>query len=151
MFKTLFASRAARLFGAAAAAGVASLSWAQPAAPGSPSGPAPSPASGYRSAFEGYRPFVDEEAIPWQQANDTVRQVGGHAGIFGSQGDHGSHGGHAAHAASPTASGSAAEASAATPPAATGGQQTREAARRKVEQGSDQPHGHEGHGGSSGR
>lgn len=40
--------------------------------------PAPAPAlTGYRSAFEGYRPFAQEEVQPWKQTNDTVREVGG--------------------------------------------------------------------------
>jgi hypothetical protein len=31
----------------------------------------------YRSALEGYRPFADEEPVPWKQANDTVGRIGG--------------------------------------------------------------------------
>ncbi|WP_076997263.1 hypothetical protein [Variovorax sp. KK3] len=31
----------------------------------------------FRSAFDGYRPFVEEKAIPWKEANDTVRARGG--------------------------------------------------------------------------
>jgi hypothetical protein len=35
------------------------------------------PTLGYRSAFEGYRPFKQEEVQPWAQSNETVRQAGG--------------------------------------------------------------------------
>jgi hypothetical protein len=31
----------------------------------------------FRSALDGYRPFKDEQAIPWKEANDTVRARGG--------------------------------------------------------------------------
>jgi hypothetical protein len=31
----------------------------------------------YRSAFEGYRPFGDEPAVPWREANDAVGRIGG--------------------------------------------------------------------------
>lgn len=31
----------------------------------------------YRSAMEGYKPFVDEKPVPWKEANETVRQRGG--------------------------------------------------------------------------
>ena len=34
----------------------------------------------YRSAFEGYRPFAEQELRDWRKANDEVRQAGGHAG-----------------------------------------------------------------------
>lgn len=29
------------------------------------------------SAFDGYRPFSDPDPVPWPEANETVRQVGG--------------------------------------------------------------------------
>lgn len=31
----------------------------------------------YRSALEGYRPFAEEQPVPWKQANDTVGRIGG--------------------------------------------------------------------------
>ncbi|OUM01021.1 hypothetical protein [Variovorax sp. JS1663] len=31
----------------------------------------------FRSAFDGYRPFKDEKAIAWKEANDAVRARGG--------------------------------------------------------------------------
>jgi hypothetical protein len=31
----------------------------------------------FRSAMEGYKPFVEEKPIPWKQANETVHQRGG--------------------------------------------------------------------------
>lgn len=34
----------------------------------------------FRSAFEGYRPFVDQEWRDWREANEEVRAAGGHAG-----------------------------------------------------------------------
>ena len=45
-------------------------------------GQSPTPAPGAtpfesRSAFDGYRPFGQEEVQPWKQTNDTVREVGG--------------------------------------------------------------------------
>jgi hypothetical protein len=39
--------------------------------------PADPPALPFRSAFEGYRPYTDEKAIPWKEANETVYQRGG--------------------------------------------------------------------------
>ena len=32
----------------------------------------------YQSAFEGYRPFAEQELRDWRKANDEVRQAGGH-------------------------------------------------------------------------
>jgi hypothetical protein len=48
---------------------------AQPA-PAAPAQPAPAPL-GYRSAFEGYQAFGDEKPVPWKDANDAVRAIGG--------------------------------------------------------------------------
>lgn len=48
---------------------------AQPAAPTVPA--APAEASGYQSAFEGYRPFSAQDVGDWRQANETVREIGG--------------------------------------------------------------------------
>jgi hypothetical protein len=46
----------------------------QPAAPSSSL-----PASGYRSAFSDYRPFVPDEPMKnWRSANDEVRDAGDH-------------------------------------------------------------------------
>lgn len=38
------------------------------------------PAVEYRSAFESYRAFNDEELRDWRGANDEVGAAGGHAG-----------------------------------------------------------------------
>ena len=38
---------------------------------------APPPVLTYKSALEGYRPFVDEKSIPWREANETVYRRGG--------------------------------------------------------------------------
>ena len=32
------------------------------------------------SAYEGYRPFREEEMVPWVEVNDEVRRLGGHMG-----------------------------------------------------------------------
>ncbi|VTU44684.1 hypothetical protein [Variovorax sp. RA8] len=44
-----------------------------------PSEPPPTqpPTLPYRSAFEGYRSYAEEKAIPWKEANDTVHLRGG--------------------------------------------------------------------------
>lgn len=40
--------------------------------------PEPQPRLGsYRSAFEGYRPFGDQPAVSWREANDAVGRIGG--------------------------------------------------------------------------
>ena len=31
----------------------------------------------YRSAFENYQPFAEEKVLPWKEANDAVRAIGG--------------------------------------------------------------------------
>ncbi len=38
--------------------------------------PAPAP-GGWRSAFEGYRPFNEAPVASWREANDTVGRIGG--------------------------------------------------------------------------
>jgi hypothetical protein len=38
------------------------------------------PAVEYRSAFEGFRPFREEELQDWRGANDEVGAAGGHGG-----------------------------------------------------------------------
>ncbi len=35
----------------------------------------------YRSAFEDYRPFREQELAPWRRVNEEVARVGGHAGV----------------------------------------------------------------------
>lgn len=47
---------------------------AGPSTAPAPQGSAP---AAFRSALDGYRPFSDEKQIPWKEANETVRQVGG--------------------------------------------------------------------------
>jgi hypothetical protein len=44
------------------------------------------PAVEYRSAFEGYRPFAEQEPRDWRNANEEVRTAGGHAGPKPGQG-----------------------------------------------------------------
>ena len=58
---------------------VAALTAVAQTAP-APAAPAASEAQAplfFRSALDGYRPFKDEQAIPWKEANDTVRARGG--------------------------------------------------------------------------
>ncbi|MBA2673794.1 hypothetical protein, partial [Ramlibacter sp.] len=31
----------------------------------------------FRSTFEGYRAFTEEKVVPWREANDNVRRIGG--------------------------------------------------------------------------
>lgn len=53
-----------------------------PASPIAPATAAPAshatpPALTFHSALDGYQPFVEEKAIPWKEANDTVYRRGG--------------------------------------------------------------------------
>lgn len=59
------------------ASGVAAAQQALPH-PGDPK--AKVPAVEYRSAFEGYQPFADQEAAAWRRANEEVGAAGGHFG-----------------------------------------------------------------------
>jgi len=34
----------------------------------------------FRSAFEGYRPFAEQDLADWRKANEEVAAAGGHAG-----------------------------------------------------------------------
>lgn len=40
------------------------------------------PVSDYQSVFAGYRKAAFDEKLDWKQANDAVRDVGGHAGAM---------------------------------------------------------------------
>jgi hypothetical protein len=58
--------------------------FAQPTSPISHPSPAPAASAitqanttPYRSAFESYQPFAEEKILPWKEANDTVRAIGG--------------------------------------------------------------------------
>jgi hypothetical protein len=51
-----------------------------PVQPPANRGAAPPPT--YQSAYEGYRPYVEEPLAPWREVNDTVERVGGHAGVL---------------------------------------------------------------------
>lgn len=44
------------------------------------------PAVEFRTAFEGYRPFAEEEQQDWRKANEEVGAAGGHAGLRPGQG-----------------------------------------------------------------
>lgn len=39
----------------------------------------------YRSAFEGYRPFAEQDLANWRRSNDEVGAAGGHAGLLRGQ------------------------------------------------------------------
>lgn len=42
-----------------------------------PASAAPAPTVNYRSAFEGYQPFNDQQVGSWKDANDNVGRIGG--------------------------------------------------------------------------
>ena len=44
------------------------------------------PAAQFRSAFEGYRPFAEQELADWRKANEEVAAAGGHGGHRPGQG-----------------------------------------------------------------
>ena len=44
------------------------------------------PSVEFRSAFEGYRPFVEQERRDWREANEEVGAAGSHAGHRPGQG-----------------------------------------------------------------
>jgi hypothetical protein len=44
------------------------------------------PATEFRSAFEGYRPFAEAEPRDWRKSNEDVGKAGGHAGHKPGQG-----------------------------------------------------------------
>ena len=44
------------------------------------------PAAEYRSAFEGYRTFAEQDLRDWRKANEEVGAAGGHAGHKPGQG-----------------------------------------------------------------
>jgi opacity protein-like surface antigen len=47
---------------------------------------APVPGATYRSAFEGYSAFADQDLSDWRKANEEVGAAGGHAGHRPGQG-----------------------------------------------------------------
>lgn len=60
-------------------AGIASAAAAQetPPDPANPAAAVPKPV--YHSAFTGYRPWTEPVTARWREANEEVRQLGGHA------------------------------------------------------------------------
>ncbi len=67
----------------ALAAGGLHAAQAQPpstAAPTAKASDTPVLVAPYRSAFEGFRPWRDEEPQDWRRANDEMKQLGGHNG-----------------------------------------------------------------------
>jgi hypothetical protein len=66
---------------------VAGVAAAQDAGRASPADPqAKVPNVQYGSAFEGYRPFVEQELRDWRKSNDEVGAAGAHAGHRPGQG-----------------------------------------------------------------
>ena len=43
------------------------------------------PPAGYRSGFQGYRPFTEQELANWRRSNEEVGAAGGHAGLLRGQ------------------------------------------------------------------
>jgi hypothetical protein len=71
----------ARILAVAALACATAAAAAQvPAQPPADRGAPPPPT--YQSAYEGYRPYVEEPLAPWREVNDTVERVGGHVGVL---------------------------------------------------------------------
>ena len=65
----------------------AGLVVAQGAKPSDPRDPnAKAPPVGFRSAFEGYRPYADQDLRDWRKSNEEVGAAGGHAGHRPGQG-----------------------------------------------------------------
>jgi hypothetical protein len=53
------------------------------ARPGPADPRAPVPATEYRSAFSGFRPYSEVELVPWRAANDEVGRSGGRTAAQG--------------------------------------------------------------------
>lgn len=75
--------RKAALIALALAAGAAAAQEPQRPHPGDPA--AKVPPAAYRSAFEGYRPFADQQVQDWRKANEEVGAAGGHKGQLAPQ------------------------------------------------------------------
>jgi hypothetical protein len=70
----------------ALATAVAGAAVAQDAARPDPKDPSAAvPAFTYRSAFEGYRPFVEQGLQDWRKTNEEVAAVSGHKGPMAGQ------------------------------------------------------------------
>lgn len=76
--------RYALLVALALAAGAAAAQRAPQPDPRDPS--AKVPPAAYRSAFDGYRPFAEQDLGDWRRANEEVGAAGGHAGHRPGQG-----------------------------------------------------------------
>lgn len=70
---------AATLIASASMAGFAQTKPATPAASAATAATATAtrPASGYASAFDGYRPFTEQKVLSWRESNDLVGRIGG--------------------------------------------------------------------------
>lgn len=91
---------ASALYGAAALLIPAAPAWAGDTAADAA---APVPAVEYRSVFSGYRKPQFESSANWRQANDAVRDVGGHTGAMKDASDAAAHNHGNASAAAPAA------------------------------------------------
>jgi len=70
-----------RLFCAVAASFAAGMGAAQDARRPGPADPSAAvPTLRYESAFAGYRRQAEEKLVPWREANEEVRRLGGHVG-----------------------------------------------------------------------
>lgn len=63
-------------------AGLLASCAAPPERPGAAASDAGVPAASYRSAFEGYAGFQEQELADWRQVNDEVGRLGGHRGAL---------------------------------------------------------------------
>jgi hypothetical protein len=62
---------------------VAGAAFAQGEAKKDPAKPeAAAPPLKYESAFEGFRPFQEQEVVSWRKVNQEVARMGGHAGVL---------------------------------------------------------------------
>jgi len=59
------------------AAGAAFAQGKAPTGVETPAQPAGSGGITFQSALQDYQPFSDEKPVPWKEANETVRQIGG--------------------------------------------------------------------------
>lgn len=69
--------------GCVAAVALAAACAPVPVATSQPAAKPPASAAPHRSAFEGYRAYkADEPLEDWREANERVREAGGHVGIM---------------------------------------------------------------------
>ena len=70
------------LFALSALAGGVAFAEGESRAKNPPKPEVPVPSVTYRSAFENYRPYREEEVASWRAVNDEVAKIGGHMGVL---------------------------------------------------------------------